>query len=339
MTKLVVWSVALILKLFLLGCTPATEEVGASAPLTVGELWHALQIQEPSTSEGIRARIDSVSERRDIVTQYLTLFVGDSAIPALACYSRLGDSQRLPTLLWMPGSPNIKEDLIHTLDLLPTWADRGFFVFSIDRPFHGDRPGDREQEIRQRGFPAVLGDYIVDLQRAVDYLMTRPEVDSERLGMIGLSTGGLEALILGAIDPRLKAIICVSGQVTWPEVFASGTWKKIFAGLPVADSLIAAGAASGDALATLSARMPGLTSLDAARLVPLIAPRPLLLLGGVNDLLVPRTSSHATAAAAERAYASQSTPDHFTMILEPGRGHAFSKKMQARTLAWCERWL
>ena len=338
MRKLAARSAGLILQLFLLACTPATEDVEAIAPLTVGRLRQALQIQEP-TPEKIWARIDSFSERRDIVTQYLTLHAGDSAIPAVACYSRLGESRQLPTLLWMPGSPNVKEDLINTLDLLPTWADRGFFVFSIDRPFHGDRPGDREHEIRQRGFPAVLGVYIVDLQRAVDYLMTRPEVDTQRVGMIGLSTGGLEALILGAIDPRLKAIICVSGQVTWPEVFASDAWKRIFAGLPVADSLIAAGAPGVRALAVLTERMPGLTSIDASRVAPLIAPRPLLLLGGVNDLLVPGASSHATAAAAERAYARQSALDHFTMRLEPGRGHAFSKKMQTQTLAWCERWL
>ncbi len=228
---------------------------------------------------------------------------------------------------------------MHVLDLLPAWAEDGFFVLSIDRPFHGDRPGDREQQILQRGFPAVLGDYVVDLQIALDYLSTRPQVDPQRLGMFGLSTGGLEALIVGALDSRLKVVVCASGQLSWPHVFATGAWQSIFGGLPVADSLIAEGVTGERALIVLSEAMPGLSALDAVGIVPLIAPRPLLLLGGVNDLLVPAAGARATAVAAKRAYRGAGASERFAMILEPGRGHAFSKKMQEQSFQWFQRWL
>lgn len=47
-----------------------------------------------------------------------------------------------------------------------------------------------------------------DLLRGIDYLLTRPEVDPGRIGVMGSSQGGLLALGLAAIDPRVKA--CVS---------------------------------------------------------------------------------------------------------------------------------
>ena len=145
--------------------------------------------------------------------------------------------------------------------------------------------------------------------------------------------------MVGALDSRLKVIVSIAGHLAWPQVFATDSWKAIFSGLPVVDSLIAAGTPGDQALTQLSERMPGLTAIDAARVVPLLAPRPLLLLGGALDPLVPAVSFQATAAAARASYASAGAPEAVSMYLEPGRGHALSKQMQARALAWCERWL
>ena len=318
-------------------CSGQPEQPVHDSSLTPQQLAAALQLP-PRSTQPVVGSVDGRTQRRDLITEQLTLRVGEVSIPAVACYSELGYTQRLPAVLWMPGSPNLKEDLI-PLDLLSTWADRGFFVLSIDRPFHGQRPGDREDQIRRRGLPAVYGDYVVDLIHAIDYLSHRAEIDPQRLGMVGLSTGGLEALMVGALDPRLKVIVSVSGHLVWPQIFATQAWKAIFTGLPMADSMIAAGMSGEQALAHLSDHMPGLPLIDAARIVPLLAPRPLLLLGGTLDPLVPAASFEATAMAARESYASAGAPESVSMYLEPGRGHALSKRMQARALAWCERWL
>lgn len=323
--------------LTLSSCSQRHEPPVAEVILTSGRLAAALQLS-PRIRQPVHARVESRQHRRDLVTEQLTLMVGDALIPAVACYSQLGLSQRLPAVLWMPGSPNIKEDLI-PLDLLPAWADRGFFVLSIDRPFHGQRPGDRQDQLRRRGVPAVYGDYIVDLTHALDYMAQRAEVDSQRLGMVGLSTGGLEALILGALDPRLKVVVSVSGQLAWPEVFATDAWKHLFAGLPIADHLIASNVPGDSALAILSGHMPGLPAIDASRIAPLLAPRPMLLMTGATDPLVPAASAAATAAAAQAAYDRAGAAERLSVFVEPGRGHAFSRQMQARALEWCERWL
>ena len=65
--------------------------------------------------------------------------------------------------------------------------------FSV--PFNGDR-----QE-------ASLVKWIWDLQRVVDYLLTRPDVDPANIGIIGHSLGGKMALYGAAFEPRIKAIV------------------------------------------------------------------------------------------------------------------------------------
>ncbi|WP_417649362.1 alpha/beta hydrolase, partial [Enterobacter hormaechei] len=49
--------------------------------------------------------------------------------------------------------------------------------------------------------------WIWDLQRVVDYLLTRPDVDPARIGIIGHSLGGKMALYGAAFDPRIKAVV------------------------------------------------------------------------------------------------------------------------------------
>lgn len=50
----------------------------------------------------------------------------------------------------------------------------------------------------------------IDMVRGLDYLLTRSDIDPDRIGVIGVSGGGLLALGHAAIDPRVKAV--VAGQ-------------------------------------------------------------------------------------------------------------------------------
>jgi hypothetical protein len=59
----------------------------------------------------------------------------------------------------------------------------------------------------------LMGERVWDALRCVDYVCSRPEVDSERLAVAGLSLGGETAMYVAALDPRLKAV-CSSGWLT-----------------------------------------------------------------------------------------------------------------------------
>jgi dipeptidyl aminopeptidase/acylaminoacyl peptidase len=260
-------------------------------------------------------------------------------IPALICYPELGRSRRLPAVLCMPGSPNRKEDLLQPLDLLPRWADQGFFLMSIDRPYHGERGGDLAAAIRQKGLARVWGEYVYDLMRAVDYLQTRPEVDGDRIGMLGLSMGGMEALLLAALDTRVQVAVSVGGQLTWEEVFRGPAWKLIFGGLDLGLQLQREGVSGQQAWQRFQQAYPEMKLVDAQRLAPLLAPRPLLLMTGRDDPYVPPDAALRVFEASRPRYQEEGQPDRLALWVDPDTGHGFSTQMQSRALAWFGRWL
>ncbi len=60
---------------------------------------------------------------------------------------------------------------------------------------------------------SLMGERTWDALRCVDYLVTLPEVDPDRLGVAGLSLGGETTMYVAALDPRIK-IACSSGWLT-----------------------------------------------------------------------------------------------------------------------------
>jgi fermentation-respiration switch protein FrsA (DUF1100 family) len=82
-------------------------------------------------------------------------------------------------------------------------AEQGFVAMSIDLPFWGESDGQPRN--------AVAPDlYAEAFSAAVDFLGTRPFVDRERIGGIGVCGSGGFLVSAAKIDPRLKAIATVS---------------------------------------------------------------------------------------------------------------------------------
>jgi uncharacterized protein len=82
-------------------------------------------------------------------------------------------------------------------------ADRGFITLAIDLSFWGESEG----EVRN----AVLPDmYAEDFSAAVDFLGTRPFVDRNNIGVIGVCGSGSFVISAAKIDPRMKAVATVS---------------------------------------------------------------------------------------------------------------------------------
>ena len=310
---------------------------GTQEPVTAVQIRAALSLPQPGDTP-LAAQLEESWRRRDAVLERIT-FRGHQGqpIPALVGYSELAHTRPLPVILCMPGSPNRKEDLDAPLDLLSTWSQSGFFVISIDRPYHGDRPGNPEQAIREKGLPRVLGEYVNDLTRALDYAATRPEADMSRVGMLGLSMGGMESLLLAAVDERVGCVVSVSGQLSWQDVFNTDSWQLIFTGLPLTKRLRRENAAAATVHEAFLEQMPELSILDAPVVAAMLAPRPLLLMTGQRDPYVTPAAARRTHAAARKSY--QITPEKLQLWIADDVGHAFSPQMQDRALLWFRRWL
>lgn len=102
------------------------------------------------------------------------------------------------------------------------FARRGFLVFCPDARGFGERREIYEKddllasscrELNQMAISlglTVTGMWTFDLMRLIDYVETREDCDTERIGCAGLSGGGLQTLWLSAMDDRVKAAV-VSG--------------------------------------------------------------------------------------------------------------------------------
>jgi fermentation-respiration switch protein FrsA (DUF1100 family) len=82
-------------------------------------------------------------------------------------------------------------------------AERGFVTLSIDLSFWGESEGKPRNVVS----PDI---YAEDFSAAVDFLGTRPFVDRDRIGVIGICGSGSFAISAAKIDPRMKAIATVS---------------------------------------------------------------------------------------------------------------------------------
>lgn len=81
-----------------------------------------------------------------------------------------------------------------------TLAERGFLTLAFDPSFYGESGG----EPRNLTSPEISTE---DFSAAVDYLLTRDDVDAERIGILGICGWGGFALNAAANDPRIKATV------------------------------------------------------------------------------------------------------------------------------------
>ncbi|MEW6754394.1 MAG: hypothetical protein AB1505_25940, partial [Candidatus Latescibacterota bacterium] len=130
-----------------------------------------------------------------------------------------------------------------------------------------------------------------------------------------------------------------AGALCWEETFRSGRWQLIFPGLELRRQLAASGASWEEAWQAFRERYPGLEHLDAAGLGPRLAPRPLLLMTGSDDPLVPPSAAEQVLAAARPRYRALGAEERVAVWIAPGMAHAFPKGMQEQALSWLQRWL
>jgi uncharacterized protein len=112
-------------------------------------------------------------------------------------------------LLMQHGMPSTRQPLVPGAE---TYARMGAVVALIDAPFNRPEHGrntplsftklDRREQIQ----------LIVDLRRAVDLLLSRPEVDPQRLAYVGLSYGGAMGGLLAGVEHRLQGYVLQVGD-------------------------------------------------------------------------------------------------------------------------------
>jgi len=77
---------------------------------------------------------------------------------------------------------------------------------------HKDATGEHDRVIDVPGVPERMGGaMITDAMQGVSYLLSRPEVDGRRIGLLGFSMGSFVASLTGAVDARIHAVFLTGG--------------------------------------------------------------------------------------------------------------------------------
>ncbi|MBI2686512.1 MAG: acetylxylan esterase [Acidobacteria bacterium] len=156
--------------------------------------------------------------------------------------------------------------------------------------------------------------FIFDAKRAIDYLISRADVDGEKIGAAGCSGGGALTVWIGALDERVKAAA--------PACYIN-TYKVLFAG-PNPDSEMS---------------LPGFLArgLDMADMVEMTAPKPWLLLATEEDYFVPG-AARVVYDEARRWYAMYGAEERVRYFVGPGP-HGTPVETREEIYAWMDRWL
>lgn len=189
---------------------------------------------------------------------------------------------RAPGLLfihWHAGMYDLgKEQLLRGVSVQPPYApvcaELGLVTLAIDSWCFGERKRDENgHRGEEDAFKSMLwrgqtlwGMMMLDEYRAFDYLASRPEVDSTRLGAFGMSMGSTKAWWLGAIEPRVKLTADVCCLTDY-------------------DSLIQTHGLSRHGVYYFVPSL--LKQFDTAQINELIVPRPHLSVNGSKDPLTP----------------------------------------------------
>ncbi|MEO6981769.1 MAG: acetylxylan esterase [Edaphobacter sp.] len=114
---------------------------------------------------------------------------------------------------------------IYYQDICERLVQRGYLVISWDPVGQGERSQFWDAKAKKSRYNLICAEHAVlgnlaylaganlarweiwDGIRAVDYLLTRPDVDAQRISLTGSSGGGFQTALLGALDERIKVII------------------------------------------------------------------------------------------------------------------------------------
>jgi dienelactone hydrolase len=199
----------------------------------------------------------------------------------------------------------------------------GFFVLAID----AFGAGERHPDVAKGGYhgaligstlwpvgQSLLGLQVYDNRRAVDYLLTRPEVDAERLGITGASGGGNQTMYAGALDERFAAVV---------PVCSVGTYQAYL-----------------KAACCVCEVLPGaLRFTEEGDVLGLVAPRALMVVNATMDAFQFSVGEAKKSLERTRAifklYLAEDKLQH-SVFESP---HAYNQAMREAMYGWMTRWL
>ena len=237
-------------------------------------------------------------------------------------------SRKHPAVLVPAG--HATDGKFHYQSLSQRLAGRGYVVISWDPVGQGERSQFWDPTTGKSRYNLICGEHAVmgnlaylaganlarweiwDGIRAVDYLLTRPEVDGERISITGTSGGGFQATLIAALDERIKVAVPSCYITALPMRISN----RIFAD-PDSDP-------EQDLFGMIS------NSVDHPGLLLLMYPRPVMVAAAVLDFF-PIEGTRKTVREVRRLYERFGRGDRIALV-EGYHSHQFSPENQEAAL-------
>lgn len=246
-----------------------------------------------------------------------------------------------------PALTDLKDSVYDGKSTSEQLVQRGYVVISIDRFYFGDRRTLFDdlntlgmalstysvEDIRTANRRAARGESTLtkslfwagttwqgigcwDDMRTVEYLTTRPEVDSGRIGCLGISMGADRTNYLCALDDRIQCAVTVGWMATLRPLIQAHIDTHSF-----------------------SHFLPGMTNfLDLPDMIGAFTPKPLLVQQCTRDGLYTLESMKEACSKIEQIYAKAGASDKYQYKFYD-QEHRFSLEMQEDAFNWLDRHL
>lgn len=220
---------------------------------------------------------------------------------------------QLPSILFYHGWGSNKENQRIRGFLL---ASIGYQVLLPDAIYHGQRGGGKEPDLEDavKHFWETIFKNVEESKIIIDSLVKDYQADPERIGVSGNSMGGFTAAGIFAHNPDIKALVVLNGSCNWED--SNQVFKENFE----IEDLEAYGAVE-DRIG----QMDPMNNLE--RLVN----RPVLLLHGEDDVLVPMESQRLFYKKAKPLYEDQK---NLAFVHYPYLNHYVTTNMMEEAMAW-----
>jgi dienelactone hydrolase len=267
-----------------------------------------------------------------------------------------GATGRLPAVIVLHGTGGSKEGVA---SWLAEFAAKGVVGIAIDARYHGGRSGGPPGSAAYvaaitKAWKTPAGapmehpfyyDTVWDLWRLLDVLQDTPGIDPRRVGMLGISMGGIQTWLAASVDDRVAVAAPLIGVQSFRWSLENDRWqgraRTIQATHEAAAKDLGEPGVNRRVCRELWGKViPGITSdFDCPNLIPLFAPRPLFVANGADDPNCPVEGARLAIAAGRDAYARAGAAEKFDARVADGVAHQVTSEHHAAAVAFCVRWL
>jgi hypothetical protein len=280
-------------------------------------------------------------------------------MPILIYKPVIKGQSKFPVVIFLHGTGG-KKDEGDIMAIFAQLAKAGIMGVSIDARYHGERvPGGAHgsREYAEAAYHAFktndkthheypfLYDTSYDLWRLVDYLVTRPDVKADRIGMGGISMGGMETWMAASVDTRIRCAVLGISVQSFKWSLENNQWQGRAGTIGNAHKKAARDLGDStvnqrNVKAVWDKILPGITGeFDCPSMIRLLAPRPVLILSKDKDGNNPYPGAQIGFKEAEAAYKADHASNNLNIVIQPDLGHVFNDEDTWLSIEFFKKWL